>query len=67
MNTPPTMTPEMSTLKTRLKTTWESGDYGVFATYLEKGAIEFFDRLNIPAGTRPSRTLFTIECSERHV
>jgi SAM-dependent methyltransferase len=46
------MTPEMSTLKTRLKTTWESGDYGVFAKYLEKGALEFFDRLNIPPGTR---------------
>jgi len=52
MTTPTTMTPEMSTLKTRLKTTWESGDYGVFAKYLEKGALEFFDRLNIPAGTR---------------
>lgn len=26
-----TMTPEMSGLKTRLKATWESGDYGVFA------------------------------------
>jgi ubiquinone/menaquinone biosynthesis C-methylase UbiE len=46
------MTPEMNALKTRLKTTWESGDYGVFAKYLEKGALEFFDRLNIPAGTR---------------
>ena len=49
---PTTMTPEMSALKTRLKTTWESGDYGVFATYLEKGALEFFERLNLPAGTR---------------
>lgn len=47
-----TMTPEMSALKTRLKTTWESGDYGVFAKYLEKGALEFFDRLKIPAGTQ---------------
>jgi hypothetical protein len=46
------MTPEMSTLKTRLKTTWESGDYGVFSKYLEKGALEFFGRLHIPAGTR---------------
>ena len=46
------MTPEMGALKTRLKTTWESGDYGVFAKYLEPGAIEFFERLNIPAGTR---------------
>ena len=46
-----TMTPEMSALKTRLKTTWESGDYGVFAKYLEPGALEFFERQNIPAGT----------------
>jgi len=46
------MTPEMEALKTRLKTTWESGDYGVFAKYLEPGALEFFERLNIPAGTR---------------
>jgi ubiquinone/menaquinone biosynthesis C-methylase UbiE len=42
----------MSALKTRLKTTWESGDYGMFAQYLEKGALEFFDRLNIPPETR---------------
>jgi SAM-dependent methyltransferase len=47
-----TMTPEMTALKTRLKTTWESGDYGVFAKYLEKGALEFFQRLNISPGTR---------------
>ena len=52
MTMPTTMTPEMTALKARLKTTWESGDYGVFATYLEKGALEFFGRLNIPAGTR---------------
>jgi ubiquinone/menaquinone biosynthesis C-methylase UbiE len=46
------ITPEMSALKARLKATWESGDYGVFATYLEKGALEFFDRVNIPSGIR---------------
>lgn len=46
------MTPEMEALKTRLKGTWEAGDYGVFAKYLEPGALEFFDRLDIPAGTR---------------
>jgi SAM-dependent methyltransferase len=45
-------TAEMSALKTRLKATWESGDYGVLAKYLEKGALEFFDRVNIPPGTR---------------
>lgn len=47
-----TMTPEMMALKTRLKSTWEAGDYGVFAKYLEKGALEFFDRLDIPRGAR---------------
>lgn len=47
-----TMTPEMSALKTRLKSTWEAGDYGVFAKYLEKGALEFFDRLKLRPGTR---------------
>jgi ubiquinone/menaquinone biosynthesis C-methylase UbiE len=46
-----TMTPEMSTLKSKLKTTWESGDYGIFSKYLEKGALEFFDRLDISPGT----------------
>lgn len=46
------MSSEMEALKTRLKGTWEAGDYGVFAKYLEPGALEFFDRLNIPAGTR---------------
>ncbi len=52
------MTPEMSALKTRLKTTWESGDYGVFAKYLEKGALEFFDRLDIS----PGKKLLDIAC-----
>jgi SAM-dependent methyltransferase len=46
------VTPEMEALKTRLKSTWESGDYGVFAKYLEPGALEFFERLNLQAGIR---------------
>jgi 2-polyprenyl-3-methyl-5-hydroxy-6-metoxy-1,4-benzoquinol methylase len=46
-----TMTAEMSGLKTRLKATWESG-VGVFAKYLEKGALEFFDRLALEPGIR---------------
>lgn len=41
MTTLATITPEMSALKARLKSTWESGDYGVFAKYLEKGALEY--------------------------
>ena len=46
------MTPEMEGLKNRLKTTWQSGDYAIFAKYLEVGALEFFDRLNIAPGTK---------------
>lgn len=47
-----TMTPEMQALKTRLKATWMSGDYGVFAKYLEPGALEFLARLAVTPGTR---------------
>lgn len=46
------MAPEMAALKSRLKATWESGDYGVFAKFLEPAAMEFFERLRIPAGTK---------------
>jgi 2-polyprenyl-3-methyl-5-hydroxy-6-metoxy-1,4-benzoquinol methylase len=47
-----TMAPEMSALKTRLKATWESGDYGHFATFLLPGALEFLDRLALWPGIR---------------
>ena len=46
------ITPEMEALKTRLKATWMSGDYGYFATYLEPGALEFLSRINIEPGAR---------------
>lgn len=46
------MAPEMEALKTRLKSTWMSGDYGHFARYLEFGALEFLDRLTVGPGTR---------------
>lgn len=47
------LTPEMETLKTRLKTVWMSGDYGHFATYLEAAAIELFlPRLRLAPGMR---------------
>ena len=46
------MTPEMEALKTRLKATWMSGDYGHFATYLEPGALEFLSRIPIEPGAR---------------
>lgn len=46
------LTPEMEAIKTRLKATWMSGDYGLFATYLEPGALEFFSRIPIEPGMR---------------
>src|SRR5215211_1233047 len=46
------ITPEMEALKTRLKATWMSGDYGHFAKYLETGALEFLSRIKIEPGAR---------------
>ncbi|UQN08682.1 class I SAM-dependent methyltransferase [Deinococcus sp. QL22] len=45
-------TPEMQAFKARLKATWESGDYGVFAQYLEPGALVFLRGLNLKAPER---------------
>ncbi len=47
-----TITPEMETLKARLKATWMAGDYGYFARYLEPGALEFLARIPIQPGER---------------
>jgi SAM-dependent methyltransferase len=38
-------------LKTRLKATWMTGDYDVFARYMEKDAEVFYQRLGIKPGT----------------
>jgi 2-polyprenyl-3-methyl-5-hydroxy-6-metoxy-1,4-benzoquinol methylase len=46
------ITPEMMALKTKLKATWESGDYGHFATYMVPGALEFLSRIKIEPGMR---------------
>lgn len=43
---------EFDQLKTRLKTTWMTGDYDVFSRYMEKDAEQFYQRLKIKAGTR---------------
>ena len=39
-------------LKQRMRGTWMAGDFGQIARYLEKGAEEFVDRLNILPGMR---------------
>lgn len=46
------MSPEMQALKTRLRATWMSGDYGVFAKYLEPDALKYLAGLKIKPGTR---------------
>jgi 2-polyprenyl-3-methyl-5-hydroxy-6-metoxy-1,4-benzoquinol methylase len=46
------ITPEMVALKTKLKATWEAGDYGHFATYMVPGALEFLSRIKIEPGMR---------------
>lgn len=47
-----TMSPEMESLKSRLRATWMAGDYGHFAKYLETGAMEFLARLDVAPDTR---------------
>src|SRR5262245_37899447 len=43
---------EFEQLKARLKATWMTGDYDVFARFMEKDAEQFFQRLGIEPGTR---------------
>jgi SAM-dependent methyltransferase len=43
---------EFDELKTRLKTTWMTGDYDLFSRFMEKDAEQFFRRLGITPGTR---------------
>src|ERR1041385_1598888 len=43
---------DFNQLKTRLKSTWMTGDYDVFARYMEKDAETFYHRLGIQPGTR---------------
>ncbi len=44
--------PEMETLKSRLKSTWEAGDFSQIAKHIESAADEFVGRLNIQPGMK---------------
>jgi ubiquinone/menaquinone biosynthesis C-methylase UbiE len=57
MTTTP-FTPDMETLKTRMKATWMAGDYGTFAKYMEPGAVEILESWRIQPGT----TLLDVGC-----
>jgi ubiquinone/menaquinone biosynthesis C-methylase UbiE len=43
-------TPDIDALKARLKSTWMAGNYDYFSRFMEASAVEFLDRLNVPAG-----------------
>jgi SAM-dependent methyltransferase len=45
-------TTEFDQLKSRLKTTWMTGDYDTFSRYMQKDAQVFYRRLGLPSGTR---------------
>jgi ubiquinone/menaquinone biosynthesis C-methylase UbiE len=42
----------MESLKSRLKKTWEAGDFSKVAKHIEEAAAEFIDRLDIKPGTK---------------
>ena len=52
------VSPEMETLKTRLKTTWEAGDFSEVAKHIETTAEAFVDRLNI----QPEMKVLDVAC-----
>src|SRR5690242_9219322 len=45
-------TTEIENLKSRLQKTWMAGDYDRFSRYMEDGARQYYERLEIPAGAR---------------
>lgn len=46
------LTPEMEAVKAKMKATWNSGDYGTFARYMEPGALQLLADWQIPSGVR---------------
>jgi SAM-dependent methyltransferase len=58
MNSIAPTTPEMDALKTRLKSTWMAGNYDHFSRYMESSAVQFLDRLEVPAGS----TVLDVAC-----
>jgi len=48
--TPGARSPEIESVKTRLKHIWMAGDYDRFSRYMEGNAREFYERLNVAPG-----------------
>jgi SAM-dependent methyltransferase len=49
---------EFDALKSRLKATWNDGNYDRFARRMESSAVEFYERLGVP----PGKTLLDVAC-----
>src|SRR3954453_12327478 len=45
-------TDDFTALKGRLRATWTAGDYDVFSRYMEDGARQFYEGLEVAPGTR---------------
>jgi len=52
------MSPEMETLKTKLRGMWIAGDFGEIAKSIEHGAVEFVERLDL----KPGLTVLDVAC-----
>jgi SAM-dependent methyltransferase len=52
------MTPELETLKSKLRATWTAGDFSQIAKMYEKGAAEFVERLDV----RPGMSFLDVAC-----
>src|SRR6185503_14653031 len=46
------LSPEVESMKIRLKHIWMAGDYDRFSRYMESGAREFYERLEFIPGCR---------------
>jgi SAM-dependent methyltransferase len=49
---PGALSPEIESVKTRLKHIWMAGDYDRFSRYMEGNARDFYERLNVAPGCR---------------
>jgi SAM-dependent methyltransferase len=47
-----TATLDLTAVKTRMKATWEAGDYATFATYMEPGAVDLLKAWGVERGQR---------------
>jgi SAM-dependent methyltransferase len=47
-----TPAPDISTIKQRMKATWEAGDWDRFSRMMESSSADFLDRVQVPAGAK---------------